>query len=161
MHFNEFESTGTKRQKRLKRVKNNNLAIDSRKKEIQKKMNVFVNGASAFSKDVGGVFEKKQPEIEIKLTPEWIIDKFSITRAADGEGNIIFYADDNSLPWIQLSIITLGIDYLKDEIVIDCENNEIVTSFEILLDDIKFKCPVLYEEMFEMNEKELIHRKLN
>jgi hypothetical protein len=40
-------------------------------------MNVYVNGASAFSQDVGGVFEKKQPEMEIKLTPEWIIDKFT------------------------------------------------------------------------------------
>jgi hypothetical protein len=96
--------------------------------------------------------------MEIRLTPEWIIDKFSITRAADGKGNITFYADENSLPWIELSVITLGIDYIKDEIVIDCENNEIVTSFQILLDDIKFKCPLLYEEMNNLNLKELINR---
>lgn len=156
--FKEFESTGTKRQKRLKKVKNNNLAIDSRKKEIQKKMNVFVNGASAFSKDVGGVFEKKQPEMEIKLTPEWIIDKFSLTRSADGNGNIKFYADDSTLPWLELSIINLGIDFIKDEIVIDCERNEVVTSFEFLLDDIKYKCPVLYQEMYDLNLKELLNQ---
>lgn len=156
--FKEFKSTGKKKQSRLKKVKNNDFAIDSRKKEIQKKMNSFVNGASAFSKDVFGVFEKKQPEMEIKLTPEWIIDKFSITRGADGNGNIKFYADDNSLPWIELSIITLGIDYIKDEIVIDADNYEIVTSFEILLDDLKYKCPLLYAEMYELNSKECINR---
>jgi hypothetical protein len=96
--------------------------------------------------------------MEIRLTPEWIIDKFSLLRSADGNGNVKFYADDSTLPWLELSIISLGIDYLKDEIVIDAENNEIVTSFEFLLNDIKYKCPVLYEEMFEMNEMELIHR---
>ena len=156
--FNEFKSTGTKRQKQLKKVKNNDLANDRRKKEIKRKMNVFVNGASAFSQDVGGVFEKKQPEMEIKLTPEWIIDKFSISRSADGNGNIKFFADDNSLPWIELSIITMGIDYIKDEIVIDCERNEVVTSFEFLLDDLKYKCPLLYAEMYELNSKECINR---
>jgi hypothetical protein len=139
-------------------VKNNNLAFDRRKKEIQKKMNVFVNGSSSFSKDVAGVFEKKQSEMEIKLTPEWIIDKFSISRGADGNGNIKFYADDNSLPWIELTIITLGIDYIKDEIVIDADNYEIVTSFEFLLDEIKYKCPVLYQEMYDLNLKELLNQ---
>ncbi len=154
--FKEFKSTGKNKQHRLKKQKNTD--IERRKKEIRKKMNVYVNGASAFSQDVGGVFEKKQPEMEIKLTPEWIIDKFTLSRGADGNGNIKFYADDNSLPWIELSIITLGIDYIKDEIVIDADNYEIVTSFEILLEDIKFKCPVLYAEMYDLNSKECINR---
>ena len=110
-------------------------------------------------KDFSSVFENNQLNMEIKLTPEWIIDKFSITRAADGKGNITFYADENSLPWIELSMITLGIDYIKDEIVIDCANNEVVTSFKILLEDIKYKCPLLYQEMFDLNSKECMERK--
>jgi uncharacterized beta-barrel protein YwiB (DUF1934 family) len=156
--FNEFESTGKKKQNRLKKVKNNDLVIDRRKKEIQKRMNVYVNGSSSFSNDVGSAFEKKQTNLEVKLTPEWIIDKFSLLRSADGNGNVKFYADDSTLPWLELSIISLGIDYKKDEIVIDAENNEVITSFEFLLDDIKYKCPVLYEVMFDLNAKELIHR---
>lgn len=156
--FNEFESTGKKKQNRLKKVKNNNLANERRKKEIQKRMNVYVNGTSAFSKDVGGVFENNQSNLEVKLTAEWIIDKFSLTRSADGNGNIKFYADDSALPWLELSIINLGIDFIKDEIVIDCERNEVITSFEFLLDDIKYKCPLLYEEMNELNFKECINR---
>lgn len=158
MKFNEFKSTSTKRQKRLKKVKNNDLAIERRKKEIQRKMNVFVNGSSSFSKDFGSAFENRHSNLEVKLTPEWIIDKFSITRSADGNGNIKFYADDNSLPWIELSIITLGIDYIKDEIVIDAENNEVVTSFEFPLDEIKYKCPLLYQEMYDLNLKEILNQ---
>lgn len=154
--FKEFKSTGKNKQHRLKKQKNTD--IERRKKEIQKKMNVYVNGASAFSQDFGSTFENKQTNLEVKLTPEWIIDKFSLSRGADGNGNIKFYADDNSLPWIELSIITLGIDYIKDEIVIDPENNEIVTSFEFLLDEIKYKCPVLYQEMYDLNLKELLNQ---
>ncbi len=156
--FKEFKSTGKKKQSRLKKVKNNDLAIDRRKKEIRKRMNVYVDGASAFSKDIGRAFENKQSNLEVKLTAEWIIDKFSLSRGADGEGNITFYTDESCFPWIELAIITLGIEFIKDEIVIDCDNNEVVTYFEILLDDIKYKCPVLYEEMFELNSKECINR---
>ncbi len=158
LKFYEFKTNGIKKKKRLKKLKKNDLAIDRKKKEIQKKMNVFVNGSSGLSKQFSSVFEKKQSNLEVKLTPEWIIDKFSLSRNADGEGNIIFYADENSLPWIELSLITLGLDYIKDEIVVDNDINEIVISFEFLLDAIKNECPLLYQEMYDLNAKEGIER---
>jgi Ethanolamine utilization protein EutJ (predicted chaperonin) len=64
--FNEFKSNGKNKKNRLKKVKNNDLAIERRKKEIQKRMNVYVNGSSSFSNDVGRVFEKK---LDIPMIP--------------------------------------------------------------------------------------------
>lgn len=156
LKFYEFKTNGIKKRKRLKKLKKNDLAIDRKKKEIQKKMNVFVNGGSGL-REFNNVFEKKHMTQEVKLTPEWILDKFSISRYADGEGNIIFYADEYSLPWIELALKTLAVDYIKDEIKVGC-NNEVVFSFELLLAAIKNECPLLYQEMYDLNAKEGIER---
>lgn len=58
MNFNEFTSNDTKKQRFLKKKKQEDLAVVRKKKEIQKQMSVFVNGASGFIKDIGSSFEK-------------------------------------------------------------------------------------------------------
>ena len=90
---------------------------------------------------------------EIILEPQWILDNLSLSRYADGEGNLFFYTDENNVHWILLAILTLGIDFKRDEFVVDGINNEVVISFEISLESIKTDCPFLYDEMKDYNKK--------
>ena len=53
---------------------------------------------------------KKMKKIE--LTPEWILDKLTVTHYADGRGNVTISADTVSdSRWIDLALDTLGVKY--------------------------------------------------
>lgn len=153
LKYDEFESknNGIKKRKRLKKVKKNDLTGDDQiRQEIHAK-NVQLNGPSGFSKDFHNLYEKKHLKMEVKLTPEWVLDNMSTSRYADGKGVVCFYADEIKFPWVELALKTLGINYIKDEIELDCNT---VISFKLLLEALKDECPSLYKEMWEMNASE-------
>jgi hypothetical protein len=74
-------------------------------------MNVYVNGASSYSE--GFAFSGSLTP-EIKITPEWILSKFSWSQNA-GDGNIFLSSDIYNSHWVELSLEALGIQYLKVE----------------------------------------------
>jgi len=155
LKFYEFKSNGTKKRKRLKLKKNNLTGVERRRQEIIDKHSVFVAGASGFAEGYSNLSEKTHLKLEVKLTPEWILDKFSLSRYADGKGIIYFYSDEENCHWIELALETLGIKIIKDEIVLDLKGTS-VFSYELLLDAILEECPTLYQEMWELHVKECI-----
>ena len=156
LKYFEFKSNGIKKRKRLKKLKKNDLTgVERRRLEIIDKHSVFVAGASGFAEGYNNLSEKKHLNLEIKLTPEWILDKFSLSRYADGKGVIYFYSDEENCHWIELALETLGIKIIKDEIVLDCKGTS-VFSFELLLDEIMDECPTLYQEMWKLHVAECL-----
>lgn len=126
--------------------------------EIQSK-DVYINNASIFSKKINHLFENSHLGVEEELTPEWIIDHLTISNYADGEGKISFFADESSLNWVELAIINLDIEYNKEDIVVG-NDNEVVVSFDLYIEDLKNKCPLLYRKMYLLNAMECIQQQL-
>ena len=156
LKYFEFKSNGIKKRKRLKKLKKNDLTeIECRRQEIIDKHSVFVAGASGFAEGYSNLSEKKQLKLEVKLTPEWILDKMSLSKYADGKGVIYFYSDEENCHWLELALETLGIKIIKDEIVLDCKGTS-VFSYELLLDAILEECPSLYQEMWKLHVKECL-----
>jgi len=156
MKYDQFESksSGIKKRNRLKKQKKDDLTwVDRKRQEIIDNHSVFVAGASGFAEGFN-ISEKKLLKMEVKLTPEWILDKFSLSRGANGKGAIFFYSDQENLHWIELAFETLGITCIRDEIMVDCETT--VYSFELLLDSIMEECPSLYQEMWKLHVKECL-----
>ena len=115
LKYFEFKSNGIKKRKRLKKMKKNDLTEDDRRRqEIIDNHSVFVAGASGFAEGFNNISEKKHLKMEIKLTPEWILDKMSLSRGADGHGVIRFYAEEENCHWLELALETLGIKIIKD-----------------------------------------------
>jgi hypothetical protein len=156
LKFYEFKINGIKKRKRLKKLKKNDLNnVERRRQEIIDKHSVFVAGASGFAEGLDNLSEKKHLNLEVKLTPEWILDKFSLSRYADDKGVIYFYSDEENCHWLELALETLGIPIIKDEIVLDLKGTS-VFSYELLLDELMNKCPSLYQEMWELHVKECL-----
>jgi len=156
MKYDQFESksNGIKKRKRLKKQKRDDRTwVERRRQEIIDNHSVFVAGASGFAEGFN-ISEKKHLPREVKLTPEWILDKMSLSRRADGKGVIYFYSDEENLHWIELALETLGITIIRDEIMVDCETT--VYSFELLLDEIMEECPSLYQEFWKLHVKECL-----
>jgi len=83
---------------------------ERKRQEIRDKMNVFVNGASSYE----GIAINESLNHEIKITPEWILSKFSWSQDA-GEGNILLNSSIDNSPWVELALENLEIQYLKVE----------------------------------------------
>jgi len=104
--------------------------IEQKRQEIRDKMNVFVNGASSYSE---GLVHNERLNHEIKITPEWILSKFSWSQDA-GEGNILLNSDINNSHWVELALENLGIQYLKVE-DIDFNGHAFIT-FKLFFDGV-------------------------
>ena len=95
--------------------------------------------------------------MEEELTHEWILDKFTLSTHADGQGRISFFADEKSKHWIELSLNALDIEYNKEDLVISCDN-VVVVSFELDLDKLKNKCPTLHHKLYLLNALECVNQ---
>lgn len=153
LKYEEFEgkNDSIKKTRRLKKLKKNDLT--HKHPEIQAK-NVFVNGPSGFSKEFHNLYENKHLKMEVKLTPEWVLDKMSLSRYADGHGVIYFYADEDNCNWIELAITTLEVPFVREEIELDYYTT--VISFALFLDSLMDQCPSLFKEMWDLNVRECI-----
>lgn len=125
-----------------KKIKSKN-DIEQKRQEIRDKMNVFVNGASSYE----GLAINESLIDEMRITPEWILSKFSWTQDA-GEGNILLNSAMNDSPWVELALAHLGIHYLKVE-DIDYNGHAFIT-FKLFFDGVE-KYPSWYQEIRELN----------
>lgn len=94
---------------------------------------------------------------KIVLTPEWVLEKVSHTRYADGAGNISVYTGNaTDANWIELALDSLNIefeayDYLN-------ENSLIVFGFDFRVEDIINDCPIFYHRMKELDKTNKIYK---
>jgi len=136
LKWRQFESKDRikKDGKTLKKLKNKKInpmdEIERKRQEIRDKMNVFVNGPSSYSE---GLVYKESLNNELRITPEWILSKFSWCQDA-GEGNILLNSDSNNSPWVELALEHLEIQYLKVE-DIDYNGHAFIT-FKLFFDGV-------------------------
>ena len=95
----------------------------------------------------------------IVLTPEWVLDKLSHTRYADGKGNISVYTGNaTDANWIELALNSLNIGYEAYDYL--NENSLIVFGFDFRVEEIRNDCPTLYNSINELDNINR-HRKSN
>lgn len=132
LKWRQFESKDTIK-KDGKLLKNRKIKskkdIEQKRQEIRDKMNVYVNGASSYE----GVAINERLNHEIKITPEWILSKFSWSQDA-GEGNILLNSSIDNSPWVELALEHLEIQYIKVE-DIDYNGHAFIT-FKLFFDEI-------------------------
>jgi hypothetical protein len=83
----------------------------------------------------------------IELTPEWILEKLTVTHYADGRGNVTITADTVSdSRWIDLALDTLGVKYETNTVGYDPDPKKqyFEVQWEFKIEDIKIDCPNLY-----------------
>ncbi len=93
---------------------------------------------------------------KIEISPEWILDKLTVTHHADGEGNITISADSVSdSHWIDLALDTLKIKYKTVTVGYDpdTEKQYFEVQWEFKIENIKTECPNLYAKWKIMDEK--------
>jgi hypothetical protein len=86
----------------------------------------------------------------IELTPEWILDKLTVTHYADGKGKVTICADTVSdSRWIDLALDTLGVKYKTFCVGYDPdpEKQYFEVQWKFKLDAIKAECPNLYNKL--------------
>lgn len=152
LKWNQFESKD-RIKKDGKLLKNKKIKpksdIEQKRQEIRDKMNVFVNGASSYSE---GLVHNESLNHEIKITPEWILSKFSWSQDA-GEGNILLNSAMNDSPWVELALENLGIQYLKVE-DIDYNGHAFIT-FKLFFDGVNIY-PSWNKEIRALNPEKFI-----
>lgn len=156
LKYDQFESknNGIKKRKFINKQKKNKLSgYERRRQEIIDQHRLFVAGPSGFAKE-SKTYEKPHLKMEVELTPEWVLDKMSLSICADGKGFIYLYADEDTCHLIELAIITLEIPYVREELVVDCFNT--IIRFELYLYSIIEKCPSIYLKMRNLNVGECI-----
>jgi hypothetical protein len=104
--------------------------IEQKRQEIRDKMSLFVNGPRSYSE---GLVINESLNREIKITPEWILSKFSWSQDA-GEGNILLNSCIDNSPWVELALENLGIQYIKVE-DIDYNGHAFIT-FKLFFDGV-------------------------
>lgn len=91
---------------------------------------------------------------EIKLTPEWVLEKLSDSVYVDGDGKVTLTIDMmisfSNCYWITLALDTLEIKYEEDEYEIEGDNDSFMIDYSFDLEDIKEECPNLYKDWSEM-----------
>ncbi|BBE18562.1 hypothetical protein AQPE_2725 [Aquipluma nitroreducens] len=137
LKWNQFESKNKnkKNPKPLikRRVKQENDA-ERKRQEIAAKMNVFVNGPTGFAENYKYLTEENGFNTEIKITPEWILSKFSWSQNAS-DGNIFISADIYNSHWVELALDTLGISFIRVE-DIDYNGKTFIT-FKLIFEGFK------------------------
>jgi hypothetical protein len=154
LKWNQFESKD-----RIKKVgkllKNRKIKSrndkEQKRQEIRDKMNMFVNGASSYE----GVAIHENFNSEMRITPEWILSKFSWSQNA-GDGNIFLSSDIYNSHWVELALENLGISYLKVE-DIDYNGKAFIT-FKLIFEVFKDIYPSWYKEIRELNPNKFIER---
>jgi hypothetical protein len=92
---------------------------------------------------------------QIEITPEWILDKLSVSNHADGLGNITITADTVSdSRWIDLALDTIDVMYETYCVGYDPdpEQQYFEVIWEFRLEDIKYDCPNLYSRWKKMDQ---------
>lgn len=152
LKWNQFESKDRiKKDEKIlknKKIKSKN-EIEQNRREIAAKMNVFVNGASSYSE---GLVLRESLNSEIKITPEWILSKFSWTQDA-GDGNIFLSSDIYNSHWVELALGTLGISFIRIE-DIDYNGKAYIT-FKLIF-EFKDIYPSWYQEIRLLNPDKFI-----
>jgi hypothetical protein len=152
LKWNQFESKDrVKKDGKLqknRKIKSKN-EIEQKRQEIRDKMNVFVNGASSYE----GVAIHESLNHKIRITPEWILSKFSWSQNA-GDGNIFLSADIYNSHWVELALEALGISYIKVE-DIDYNGKAYIT-FKLIFEGFKDIYPLWYKEIRELNPDKFI-----
>lgn len=162
LKWDQFESKNRtrKNKKRLKhwKIKPDN-DVEQKRQEIRDKMNVYVNSPSSYSEGVafsGGsnnILKNGGFDAEIKITPGWILDKFSWSQNA-GDGNIFLSADICNSHWVELALDTLGISYIKVE---DIDyNGKVFITFKLIFEAFKDIYPSWYQEIRLLNPSKFI-----
>lgn len=153
LKFDQFESKNRTRKNKnqlIKRRVRQENDVDRKRQEIQDKMNVFVNSPSSYSE---GFAYPGSLNPEIKITPEWILSKFSWSQNA-GDGNIFLSADIYNSHWVELALEALGISYLKVE-DIDYNGKAFIT-FKLIFEVFKDIYPSWYQEIHDLNTRKFI-----
>lgn len=91
----------------------------------------------------------------IELTPEWILDKLTVTHYTDGKGNITISTDTVSdSRWIDLALDTLGVKYKTCTVGYDPEPEKqyFEVQWEFKIEGIKIDCPNLYAKWKIMDD---------
>jgi len=84
---------------------------------------------------------------KIELTPEWILDKLTVTHYADGTGKVLITTDtDSDSCWIELALDSLGVKYETCTLCYDPDHSKrfFESQWEFKIEDIKADCPILY-----------------
>ena len=156
LKWNQFESKD-RIKKDGKLVKNRKIKskndIEQKRQEIAAKMNVFVNGASSYE----GVAIHESLNSEMKITPEWILSKFSWSQDA-GEGNILLNSAMNDSPWVELALENLGIQYLKVE-DIDYNGHAFIT-FKLFFEGVNTYSS-WYQDIHDLNSSKFMEGNKN
>jgi len=86
---------------------------------------------------------------KIEITPEWVLEKLTITMHADGKGNVTISSDSvTDSHWIDLALATLKVKYETVTVGYDPDPKKqyIEVQWEFRIDDIKDDCPTLYSK---------------
>lgn len=95
---------------------------------------------------------------KIEITPEWILDKLTVTHYADGLGKITITADTVSdSRWIDLALDTINVKYESDILEYDPDPEDpdddfyFEISWQFRIEEVKDDCPNLYVKWMVMN----------
>ena len=153
LKFDQFESKNRTRKNKKplikKRVKQEN-DVEKKRQEIRDKMNVYVNSPSSYSE---GFAFSGSLNPEIKITPEWILSKFSWSQNA-GDGNIFLSSDIYNSHWVELALEALGISFIRVE---DIDyNGKVFITFKLIFEGFKDIYPSWYQEIRLLNPNKFI-----
>jgi len=96
----------------------------------------------------------------LKLTPEWVLEKLPHTHYADGDGNISIYTDKTTnANFIELALDSLYIPYKAIDYADD--KNDFAIGFEFRIDVVKEECPSFYQRMKELDANNLNHKNIS
>jgi len=92
----------------------------------------------------------------IEISADWILDRFTISSYADGNGNIIITADCFSdSHWIDLALDTMAINYksdlIDDERDLPCLPQTYQFYWEFRLEELQVGCPNFYKKMLALD----------
>lgn len=92
---------------------------------------------------------------KIEISPEWILEKSTVTHHVDGKGNITISSDSVSdAHWIDITLKTLGIKF--ESSCVGCDTNPNTQYLEIEwkfnIEEIRLDCPNLYTKWLTMND---------
>lgn len=162
LKWSQFESKNKSKKNPkslIKRREKQENDVERKRQEIAAKMNVFVNGPSSYSEGLAipdgynKLIEKMPLNPEIKITPEWILSKFSWSQDA-GDGNIFLSSDIYNSHWVELALEALEISYLKVE-DIDYNGKAFIT-FKLIFEVFKDIYPSWYQEIRLLNPYKFI-----
>ena len=93
----------------------------------------------------------------LKLTPEWVLEKLPHTHFADGDGNVSIYTDDaTDANFIELALDSLHIQYEAYDYLDD--NDDLVFGFDFRIEDLQNECPSFYQSIKVIDNNNLVNK---